>query len=220
MKIIDLTYTLDDTCMTCGTPWHEKVKLSKLGTIAEVGRNTQKIVLGSHSGTHMDAPLHFFENREGIDKADLNRICGLCSIVDMTHKKGGSVIELSDVENIKITERMLFKFEWFKNWKCDNFYKDFPYFSMEAAEYLYNKGLRVIALDTPSPDCGSAIGEKDDSPVHKFFLKNDVTIIEYLTETDKLDINKNYLLVALPLKLKDCDGSPARVIVMEDENGL
>lgn len=216
MRIVDLTYTLDDKCMTCGTPWHEKVKLTRLGRVAEVGRNTHKIVLGSHSGTHIDAPLHFYEGSDGIDKADLEKICGECSVVNMTHKRDGSVVCLEDVENLHITERMLFRFDWFRNWGHDRFYVDFPYFTIEAAQHLIDEGLRVIALDTPSPDCGSAIGEKDDSPVHKLFLRESVTIIEYLTNTDKLEPDKLYQLIALPLKLKDCDGSPARVIMMED----
>lgn len=216
MKIIDLSYTIDEKCMTCGTPWHEKVKLERLGTIAEVGRNTQKIVLGSHTGTHMDAPLHFYEGAEGIDKANLEKICGACSIIDMTHIGNNETVELADVKKIVVTERMLFRFKWFINWQTEVFYKEFPYFTVEAAQYLVEHGMRVMALDTPSPDCGSAIGEKDDSPVHKYLLKNDVTIIEYLTNTDKLDIHKKYRLIALPLKLKDCDGSPSRVIMMEE----
>ena len=110
---------------------------------------------------------------------------------------------------------MLFKFEWFKNWQSSVFYSEFPYFSLEAAEYLVNKGMKVIALDTPSPDCGKAIGQRDDSPVHKLFLMNNITIIEYLTDTDKLDGEKRNILMALPLKLRDCDGAPARVVMLE-----
>lgn len=215
MKIIDLSYTIDNDCMTCGTPWHAKVKIEPLGKIKEVGRNTHSILIGSHSGTHIDAPLHFFENQLGIDKVDLQKVCGECSIVDMTKKKNNSIVELKDIANIKITERMLFKFEWFKNWQSNVFYSEFPYFSLEAAEYLVNKGMKVIALDTPSPDCGKAIGQRDDSPVHKLFLMNNITIIEYLTDTDKLDGEKRNILMALPLKLRDCDGAPARVVMLE-----
>lgn len=216
MRIIDLSYTIDETCMTCGTPWHVNVELKHLGRINEVGRNTHTIYLGSHTGTHMDAPLHFFDGKPGIDRTDLEKVCGECSIADMTHIKNNAVVTLSDVMKLTITPRMLFKFEWFKNWQTPVYYSEFPYFTVEAAQYLIDKGLKVMALDTPSPDTGKAIDEKDDSPVHKLLLKNDVTIIEYLTDTDKLDAGKKNTLVALPLKLKDCDGSPARVIMMEE----
>jgi len=78
MKIIDLSYIIDEQCMTCGTPWHERVKLTPLGTLTTVGRNTYSITLGSHTGTHMDAPSHFLDGAEGIDQVDLDKICGPC----------------------------------------------------------------------------------------------------------------------------------------------
>ncbi len=217
MKITDLSYELDDSCMTCGTAWHEKVSLTPLGTISEVGRNTHRIVMGSHSGTHMDAPLHFIDGADGINRADLEKICGPCSIVDMTEKTEDQIVEKQDIETLTIAERMLFRFDWFRNWKTDRFYKGYPYFSIGAARMLVDGGMKVIALDTPSPDSGKSLGKGNDSPVHKLFLENGVTIIEYLTQTDRLDPCKSYQLVALPLKLKDCDGSPARVIMVETE---
>ena len=216
MKIIDLSYTIDENCMTCQAPWHETVSLRPLGKIHEVGRNTSSIRLGSHTGTHMDAPLHFFDGAEGIDDADLERICGDCQVVDMTAKNSGSTVTAEDIEKLRITERMLFRFDWHRHWQTDQFYRDFPYFTVEAARMLIDGGMRVIALDTPSPDTGAAINKMDDSPVHKLFLKQGVTIIEYLTNTDALDMKKNYRLVALPLKLRHCDGSPARVIMVEE----
>lgn len=215
MKLVDLSYTLDDTCMTCGTAWHEKMRLEKLGTIAEVGRNTHRIIMGSHTGTHMDAPLHFYDGALGIDRVDIEMICGECQVVDMTKKGPGSIVAQRDVGEISVSERMLFRFDWFQYWNTNRFYSEFPYFSMEAAEHLVNNGMRVIALDTPSPDSGNAIGKKNDSPVHKLFLREGVTIIEYLTNTDALEEGKSYRLWAMPLKLKDCDGAPARVMMEE-----
>lgn len=217
MKIIDLTYTIDETCMTCGVPWHEKVKINQLGTIESVGRNTHSITLGSHTGTHIDAPLHFLKHGSGIDTIDLEDVCGRCKIIDMSHKKMGDVVELEDVTKIDISKRMMFRFDWFRKWKDSGFYDGFPYFSVEAVSYLVENGMKVIALDTPSPDSGNAIGADEDSPVHKFLLKNGIVIIEYLTNTDLIVDNKDYNMIALPLKIKDCDGAPARVIMIEEE---
>lgn len=216
MKLIDLSYTIDKNCMTCGTPWHEKVKLAPLGTLATVGRNTHSITLGSHTGTHMDAPLHFLDRTAGIDQVDLDKICGSCQVVNMTHKGTGDIVSLQDVKPLAVTKRMLFRFDWFRHWQTTQFYKDFPFFSEDAARYLVDGGMRVLALDTPSPDTGAAIGKMDDSPVHKILLKSDVTIIEYLTNTDQLDLTKSHTIFPLPLKLRDCDGAPSRVIVLEE----
>ena len=81
----------------------------------------------------------------------------------------------------------------------------------------YENGMRLMALDTPSPDDGSAINNisDEDSPNHKFMLKKGVIIVEYLCNTDKLDLNKKYEIFALPLKIIGSDGAPARVIVRE-----
>ena len=77
--------------------------------------------------------------------------------------------------------------------------------------------MQFMALDTPSPDDGGAILQQGeaDSPNHKLLLKNDVVLVEYLTNTDQIDFSRDHKIIALPLKLKDVDGSPARVILEE-----
>ena len=218
MKIIDLSLEIDNECMTCGTAWHEKVCIEQLGEMEKVGRNTTAIRLGSHTGTHIDAPKHFSNQGYGVDKLDLNILCGNITVVDFTHIGKGEMVVLSDVEKLEVTERMLFRFNWHKWWKTEGYYREFPFFSLEAAKYLIDSGMKLIALDTPSPDDGKNISSRgeEDSPVHKHFLSKDVIIIEYLTNTDALDLDKKYCLAALPLKLKDVDGAPARVVVMEE----
>lgn len=215
MQLIDLTLTIDNECMTCNAPWHEKVEISRLGMLDEVGRNTSKFRLGSHTATHMDAPLHFFEGAASIDEVDLQKCIGPVTCVDMTHIKAGETVQLKDVEHLKVTERMLFAFGWYKNWKTENFYKGFPFFSEEAINYLVENGMVFMAMDTPSPDDGSAIQKLDDSPMHKILLKKGVVIVEYLNQTELIDYDKAYEIMALPLKIKGADGAPARVVLKE-----
>lgn len=218
MRIIDVSLGLDGDCMTCGTPWHEQVVISQLGYQKKVGRNTSKIVLGSHSGTHIDAPKHFFNDGYGVDKLDLTILCGEISIVDFQNMHQGEYVKLEDIKKVKVEHRMLFRFGWYQYWKTEKYYDAFPYFSMEAAKYLVENGLKLIALDTPSPDNAKCISEKaeEDSPVHKYFLKNDVIIVEYLTNTRCIQSNKTCSIIALPLKIIGCDGAPGRVIIKEE----
>ena len=123
MKIIDVSFTLDNDCMTCGTPWHEKVKIEPLGTIDTVGRNTSRFVLGSHSATHMDSPKHFIDGKYGVDKLDLEMCVGAVTCIDFRHIHSGEKVTINDVEGIEITKRMLFVFGWYKNWKKEEYYK-------------------------------------------------------------------------------------------------
>lgn len=215
MKIIDLSLVIDNECMTCGTPWHEKVRIERLGELEKVGRNTSKFVLGSHSATHMDAPLHFIPGGHGTETIDLNTCVGPVTCVDFRHIGAGMQVTAEDIKNIKLSERMLFVFGWYKNWKTDKFYKNFPFFSLEATQIMIDAGVKLIALDTPSPDDGSGITALDDSPNHKLLLAKDVVIVEYLCNTDAIDFDKNYEIIALPLKILGADGTPSRVILRE-----
>ena len=217
MSIIDLSMTIDNECMTCNAPWHEKVSIQKLGRLSEVGRNTSKFRLGSHTATHMDAPLHFFDNAFGIDKVDLEKCVGKVTCVDLRHKKAGEVVTFEDVKHINVTERMLFVFGWYEWWKTEKYYKAFPYFEKGAIDYLVENGMKFMAMDTPSPDDGSAIQKKDDSPMHKILLEKEIVIVEYLCNTLQIDFSSEYEIIALPLKIEGADGSPARVILKEIE---
>ena len=215
MSIIDLSLTLENTCQTCGTPWHENVSIERKGTLYSVGRNTSKLILGSHSATHMDAPLHFIENGHDIASIPIEKCVGKVTCVNLRHKSAGSIVDVSDIKNIVVTSRMLFVFSWYKYWKTDLYYHRFPYFSLDAIKYLLKGGMKFMAMDTPSPDASSAITEKDDSPNHKVLLSHNTIIVEYLANTDKIDFSKRYEIIALPLKIYDADGSPSRVILRE-----
>lgn len=220
MKIIDLSMNLNEECMTCGTIWHAIPKIKQLGTINEVGRNTHEIYLGTHTATHVDAPLHFVEGGKGIDSVDLEQICGEVKIIDFSNKKAGEVVTLEEVQNIKIADRMLFKFHWYQYWKTEQYYKDFPYFEEKAVEYLVENGMKFMALDTPSPDSANDISNKQekDSPNHKYMLERGIIIAEYLCNTENVCKDKQYDIIALPLKIENVDGSPARIILIERGN--
>lgn len=217
MKIIDLSLTIDNECMNCGTPWHEKVRIEPLGRIDKVGRNTSRFVLGSHCATHMDAPKHFMDDKYGIDELNLDVCIGDVTCVDFRHIKGGGKVDIAALKGVKISSRMLFAFRWYEKWNTPDYYKSFPCFTKEAIEFLVKNGMKLMALDTPSPDDGSAICKTDDSPNHKYMLARDIIIVEYLTNTAEINFLKKHELVALPLKIRGADGSPARVILKEEE---
>ena len=215
MKIIDLSFVIENGIPTCGTPWHQTVKLEQMGTIDTVGRNTHSILLGSHTGTHMDAPYHFVKGGRTIESTPLETLCGPISVIDFSRFMAGDVVQYDDVKDLKVTERMLFRFDWFKHWRTGDYYKAFPFFSEEAVSFLMANGIKLLAMDTPSPDDTKNINSID-SPNHKALLSKDIIIIEYLNNTDQIDLTKKHTLVALPLKLKGSDGSPSRVILFEE----
>lgn len=215
MSIIDLTMDIASGMKTCKTAWHSDVKVEVMGSIQEVGRNTRRIVLGSHSGTHMDAPLHFMEGGIGIDQLNLEAMCGDVNILDLSYCGPRTVVTPDMLDENLLSERILLKYGWYTMWETAEYYEGFPILSIEAAQKIVHAGVKFIAMDTPSLDSARAIQEKDDSPVHKYFFKHNVIIVEYLTNTDAINRHKQYEIFALPLKVAGSDGAPCRVILRE-----
>lgn len=214
MPLIDLTYTIKEDMLTFNAPWHSSVSINQMGTINHEGRETKKITLGTHTGTHIDAPLHFIGNGLSIDEIPLEKLFGNVSIIDYSFLKQNEPVTKAMLEEIDVKKRMIFKFGWGKYWNTGQFYQDYPYFTKKAAKYLISSGIELIAMDTPSPDDSHLkMGSERDSEVHKKFLKNGVVILEYLANLDKLNNFDGWKIIAMPLKIKNADGSPARVLI-------
>lgn len=81
-----------------------------MGTVESAGRNTHKIVFGSHSGTHMDAPFHFLNDGKRVQDLDISKMIGSVTIVDFRSIGYGNVVSLVDVHKVEVTSRILFVF--------------------------------------------------------------------------------------------------------------
>jgi arylformamidase len=120
------------------------------------------------------------------------------------------------LRTIRLSTKIIFFFNWARYFNTSKFYKEYPYLTEDAANFLIKAGIQLIGMDTPSPDDSrTKIGSPEDSKIHKILLKNNVILIEYLN-IPKLDIFSGWNLVALPLKIKSCDGSPARIFIYRD----
>ena len=146
---------------------------------------------------------------------------GEVSIVDFSHLKEDEEVTVDMLKEIKVTERMIFRYGWGKHWGTRKFYHHYPHMSAEAAKYLVKKGLKMHASDIPSPDDSrikldsTTKGTDKDSPIHKIFLSNDVVLVEYLANLDKVKELDGWHIVACPLKIKGSDGAPARVFLFK-----
>jgi arylformamidase len=212
-EIVDLTHMINENMITYPTPWHPKVSIQRLGKIEEVGRNTRKITLGTHTGTHIDAPLHFIQDGNSIEKIPLQKIVGDVTIIDFSNLKENTAIEKEMLMELKITKKMIFRFGWQKFWNTEKFYKNYPFFTTDAANYLVSNGIELIGYDTPSPDDSNMDVDEVDSPIHKIFLGNGVVLLEYLANLDKINGLENWNLVVAPMKIEGSDGAPSRVFV-------
>ncbi|MBU1165626.1 cyclase family protein [Candidatus Micrarchaeota archaeon] len=213
--IIDLTHDIEEGMITFNAPWHSQVSVQQLGRIKVEGRETRKLILGSHAGTHIDAPAHFICGGNTIEKIPLNKLVGSVSIFDLTHLKENEPVTKETLEKLGLSKKVLFRFGWGKYWNTPSFYRNYPFFTEDAAHYLISKGVELVGMDTPSPDDSrrKCDASADDSPVHKLLLGHGIILVEYIANLDSVKELDNWNLIAMPLKVRGGDGAPARVCI-------
>jgi len=168
--------------------------------------NVSLISMGSHTGTHMDAPRHFFVRGKGLDKMPLSAVIGPARVLAIINTRCITVPELKR-HRIKFGERILFKTRNSSFWKTNVFQKEFVYVTQEAADYLSDVGVAVVGVDYLS------VGgyKKDGAKTHKTILGGGIWIIEGL---NLYGIKPgDYDLICLPIKIFNLDGAPARAII-------
>jgi arylformamidase len=169
--------------------------------------NVSKLAMGSHTGTHMDAPLHFVPTGVGIDTMPLDAVIGQARVIEIYDTTSIKPDELRP-HNIQRGERVLFKTRnSTRCWQSDNFVEDFVYISQEAARYLAELAVQTVGVDYLS------VGgfKKDGVETHRALLEAGIWIIEGLNLSQVQP--GLYDLICLPIKMVNGDGAPARAIL-------
>jgi arylformamidase len=187
-------------------PYHEFTSHTDRGDPSTVSRWT----LSAHTGTHVDARMHFIPGGWTIESLELSRTVGPCLVVDLTHVE--KHIERADLEAAGIAGqvRVLLKTRTssLELLSRSEFEEGYVGISREAAEYLVEIGAETVGVDYLSVEPF----EDKEFNTHHTLLGADVVILEGLLLTDVEP--GEYFLVCLPLKLAGSDGSPARAILM------
>ena len=113
-RIVDLTMPIHEGMQTFPSHWHPTVEITQLGRHGIENRETRKIVLGTHTGTHIDAPRHFVAGGRTVDRIDLAQINGRATLLDMSHVPPRTGIELPELEAAAKNsplERVLIRFD-------------------------------------------------------------------------------------------------------------
>ena len=219
MRIIDLSYPIHEGMTTFPVHWHLPVEITQLARHGIENRETRKIVMGTHCGTHVDAPRHFIPGGATIDSISLDLLVGPARVLDLTPVQSPKKrYEVGAFERLLGDERplrLILRFDWSDHWGTMTYYSEQPFISEEAAQWLVDRGVRLLAMDSPqvdSPDHGPT-GPKD-SPNHTIMLGQGVIFAENCTNLRRLSRPEVDLMV-LPLNILGADGAPARVIAVE-----
>jgi arylformamidase len=189
-------------------PEDPEVKLERTKSIADGEEaNLTRLDMSAHTGTHMDAPLHFFDEDPGMEGLPLDAVIGPARVVRI---EGEEPIDRGHVEELDLRagERVLFRTtNSDRPWWDRDFDPAFVHVSLEAAELLGEAGVALVGVDYLS------VGgyETDGAETHRALLGAGIWIVEGLdlSEVEPGD----YELICLPVKLVDSDGAPARALL-------
>jgi arylformamidase len=209
LKIYDISLPVSESLPVW--PGDPRVMLTLMRSIAAGDPlNMTKITMGAHTGTHVDAPFHFFAQGKTVADLALEACIGPCLVIQCDCER---LIEKKDLEQYDLDsrERVLFKTRNSLEWAGgrSGFRENYVALGAGAASYLAKKKIKLAGIDYLSiEEFGSAGNE-----VHKILLASKIVILEGLNLSSVAP--GQYELICLPLKIEGADGSPARAVLRE-----
>jgi kynurenine formamidase len=230
---IDLSYSYDSTTLYWPNNKRGFEKNTEMEGITDGGfyYSSYSVFTPEHGGTHLDAPIHFSENKLTTDQLPLSRLTGMAVVIDVSEKaltNPDHLISISDIEaweekNGRMEDDVMILFRT----GYGAFYPDrekyfgtaqmgneaipllhFPGIDPAAAEWLVkNRKIKAVGIDTPSLD----YGQSTDFMSHRLLLGENIPGFENLAKLDKLPA-KGIYVVALPMKIAGGSGAPLRII--------
>jgi kynurenine formamidase len=213
MQIIDLS-------MPVQTHWRWKFNSEQT-----LPYQSTTFTMSAHAFTHIDSPLHIEPDRLPIDAVPLNNLTGPAVIIDLSNVQPNQAIKIPDLKKsaneIIPGDIAVLKTAWDlkHSWRDREYWTEAPYLAEEAAAWLSDQDFHAVGFDFPQDYVTREIPGRHPSvqemPAHDLILRKGIYQIEYLCNVHQINA-KRVTLIALPLKLADCEGAPARVIALLD----
>jgi kynurenine formamidase len=199
--LIDLSLPLTDLMPVY--PGDEPPHLLKVNDLAQDGFNDFQLSTNMHAGTHIDGPMHLTQSKKFISAIPLEQCVGIGCILNSAGKKN---IPLTTEYELLVQPQsiVLLYTGMCRLFGRKEYFDDYPTVSKELARLFVKRRVKMVCIDSPSPD-------RHPFEIHKLLLENNVLIAENLTNIDKLLSVKKIEVIAIPLKIH-ADSSPARII--------
>jgi arylformamidase len=211
-RLIDVSLPIGSDLLTW--PGDPAIEVAPRRRIADGDdANVSELRIGTHTGTHVDPPVHFVDGAVGIDRVDLDVMIGAAVVVDARQLDGG--IGPQELEKLDIpddAQRILLRTRNSDLWRSSRatFPSSYVSLSPDGARWMVDHGVRLVGVDFLSIEQKGAPGH----PTHHTLLENGVVIVEGL---DLGEVGPGtYQLTVLPLKIVGGDGGPARAVLIED----
>ena len=188
-------------------PGNPEFELQPIKRIADGGSsNVSRLVMGTHSGTHVDAPKHFIDDGVGVDALPLDLLIGRARVIEIGHRGGIGADDLA-AAGLREDIRVLLKTPNSRLWSSTTFHEDYAHVTEDGARYLVDQGVKLVGVDYLSVEQF----KKPGAPAHHALLSNGVIIIEGLNLAEAEA--GMYEMYCLPLPVAGGDGAPARVVL-------
>jgi arylformamidase len=217
MPIYDVSLPISESLVTW--PSDPPVRVTQVFHLERGDKATvTRLVMGAHTGTHVDAPCHFILGGAGVDTLDLDVLVGPALVVEVLEAAVLTAEVLAGLPIPPASERVLLHTRNSDLWARDEdgrtivrpFAEDFVGVSEDGARWLIERGVRLVGVDYLSV---APFGES--APTHQALLRAGVVVVEGLN-LDGIAPGA-YRLVCLPLKIVGGDGAPARAILITGE---
>ncbi|MBI2079280.1 cyclase family protein [Candidatus Micrarchaeota archaeon] len=200
--IVDLTMSIDNK--TPNWPGDPEIVIKQDSTVERDAIAKKVLTFHSHFSTHIDAPSHMIANGKTLSQYPMEKFAGECIVLDV---RGQKEIE-TGLDAVKEGDIVFFLTSHSDKMYQKDYFSTNPVLTPKIAQGLVDKKIKIVGLDAPTPD-------NEPYALHKLFFKHDILIVENLVNLTEL-AGKRFQCYILPLKIKDADGAPCRVIGVID----
>jgi kynurenine formamidase len=214
-NLVDLSHPFENGLPAF--PGDPKIKVKIHSTVARSGCNLTEVTFGSHQGTHLDVPYHFFDEGKTLDQMPLDRFFGPATLLDFApgdRLAPGSVLSREMFEEHEEVfapgAKVLYRTGWYEKFGMKEYFEGFPDLTLDAARWIASRRIALLGMDTPTPSA-------DFVPCHHILLGEDaeIVLVEGLTNLHR--IPKSFLFIGFPLNIKGRDGSPIRAVALVED---
>ena len=199
-QLIDLTMPISGQMLV--NPCHFPPEVSQYGERATDGWVASRLVISSHTGTHLDAPSHFIDGGRTVDQVPLEQLMGRTQVIRLDHLARRQPISAEQLPPI-VAQRVLICTSWSDiSREPDEYFNEYPFLDVSAARALLASDVLLVGIDGPSVDY--------DGATHVELLGTGVVVIENLVNLSKLPELCDVTI--LPMPFVGVDGSPVRAV--------
>ena len=204
--LADLTHPITADCPVY--PGSPAPRLTPAATLEHDGYRETLLTIGSHTGTHMDAPRHLLPRGVALDALPPDRFCGSAAVADVTGLTAVTPDFLRALEpRLRQAEFLLLRSGYDQYWGTERYFDDaYPVLTEEAARYLLTFSLKGVGVDSLSVDRLAG-----DLPIHRILLGGGLVLVENL-QLSPLAGTDTVQFFAFPLSYANADGAPVRAV--------